>query len=251
MKLRAVLLDLGETLVRFSRPWEDVSHEQIESAYKCLEDSGLPVDFLDFARTFVRVYDEAAARSNTFKVEISMEEILTKSLSKFNVKAISRNFIETVSRQYFTPEIDAWQLYPDAVDTLTKLAEGFKLGLISNAKSDWMVHQILLKYDLQKFFDTVITSAALRIRKPRPDIFSKALNDLNVKAPESVFVGDSLEADISGARNVGMHSIFIKRKTPEDSSFVSPEATVSSLKEALDTITSWSTQSKLTWNQNG
>ncbi len=247
MRLRAVLLDLGETLVHFSKPWEDVSREQIEAIYSYLKDSGLPADFLEFARTFVRVYEEAAARSDTFKVEISMEETITKSLSKFNVKALSSDFIETASRQFFTPEIDAWQLYPDAVDTLTKLTEdNYKLGLISNSKSDWMVHQILIKYDLQKFFDTVITSSALRIRKPRPDIFSRALKDLNVKASESVFIGDSLEADISGARNVGMHSIFVRRKPPESSSIVSPEATVTSLKEALDTIISWSTDSKST-----
>jgi len=250
VKLHAVLIDLGETLVHFAKPWEDVSYTQISEVYGYLKNSGLRVDFESFARRFVRVHEEAAARSDTFKIEIPMEEILAKTLSKFNVKDLSTEFLQAASRFYFAPEIDAWQPYTDAVETLSKLAGNqLKLGLVSNARSEWAVNEILNKYGLRRFFGVVITSAAMRIRKPRPDIFSKALRDLGVKAGESVFIGDSLEADISGARNVGMHSIYISRKPQQNPSMVSPEATVFSLTEALDTITEWNSGSGHAQNQ--
>jgi len=242
VKLFAVLMDLGETLVHFAKPWEEVSYAQIREVYAYLNDSGLRTDFESFARTFVRVYEEAAGRSDTFKIEIPMEEIIAKTLSKFNVKNLPTEFLQKATRFYFMPEIDAWQPYTDAVDTLSKLTDNkFKLGLVSNAKSEWVVHEILSKYDLQKFFGTVITSAAMRVRKPRPDIFSRALKDLDVKAKDAVFIGDSLEADIGGARNVGMHSIYVSRKPQENPSMASPEATVFSLTEAVDTIMLWNT----------
>lgn len=113
------------------------------------------------------------------------------------------------------------------------------MGLVSNAKSDWAVRAILEKNDITKYFGSVITSASLRIRKPRPEIFTRTLSDLAVKPFDTVFVGDSLEADISGARRVGMRSIHVLRKPIEAAHQAEPEATVTSLTEAANQITAW------------
>ena len=250
MKITAVLMDLGETLIHFVKPWEDVSYSQIMAVHAYLHESGLRANFESFARIFVQVHEEAAGRSDTFKIEIPTEEIIAKTLSKFNVKNLPTEFLRKATEVYFTPEIDAWQPYTDTVDTLSKLtANKFMLGIVSNAKSEWVVNEILNRYDLRKFFGTVITSAALRVRKPRPDIFSRALRDLGVKAKDSVFIGDSLEADISGARNVGMHSIYVSRKPQDNPTMTFPEATVFSLTEAVETIMFWNGEIKN--NQEG
>ena len=82
----------------------------------------------------------------------------------------------TAIMEFYKPEIAAWDLYPDTMETLVALRDdGLKMGLISNAKSDWAVRAILEKHDLSKFFGVILTSAALRIRKPRLDIFWRAL----------------------------------------------------------------------------
>ena len=251
VKLQAVLMDLGETLVHFAKPWEEVSYAQIREVYAYLNYSGLETDFQSFGRMFVRVYNGAAARADTLKIEIPLEEIISKTLSKFNVKNLSTEFLHKAAKFYFMPEIDAWQPYTDAVDTLSRLTENkFKLGIVSNAKSEWVVHEILSKYDLQKYFGTVVTSAAMRVRKPRSDIFSKALKDLEVEAKDAVFIGDSLEADIGGAKKVGMHSIYVSRKPQENPGMSFPEATVFSLTEAVDTIMLWNTRSSQVQNQH-
>jgi len=243
-------MDLGETLVHFAKPWEEVSYAQIREMYAYLNYSGLQTDFESFGRTFVRVYNDAAARADTFKIEIPVEEIIAKTLSKFNVRNLSTEFLHKAAKFYFMPEIDAWEPYTDAVDTLCRLTENkFKLGVVSNAKSEWVVHEVLSKYDLQKYFGTVVTSATMRVRKPRSEIFSKALKDLEAEAKDAVFIGDSLEADVGGAKKVGMHSIYLSRKPQENPSMSFPEATVFSLTEATDTIMLWNTKSSQVKNQ--
>lgn len=102
---------------------------------------------------------------------------------------------------------------------------------------------ILDKHDLRKFFKVIVTSAALRKRKPRPDPFTEALTGLGVKPSETVFVGDSLQADILGAKTVGIRSIHVLRKPVEHPLLVVPEATVNSLSEAIEQITSWNSVS--------
>jgi putative hydrolase of the HAD superfamily len=95
------------------------------------------------------------------------------------------------------------------------------------------------KNEIDKFFKIILTSAALRIRKPRPEIFIKALDALNARPGDAAFIGDSLDADVIGARNVGIHAIYLRRKPPEHDALVVPEATASNLTEAVGIIKSW------------
>jgi HAD superfamily hydrolase (TIGR01662 family) len=237
-----VLIDLGDTLVHLSRPWDDVFRLNMESLYTYLKASGVRTSFDDFARIFIRGYESASSVSQFYKIEIPMQDIMSKVFSKVKFKDHNGVLVYRAMTEFYKPEIEAWELYPDTVDILTALRDSrFDLGLISNAKSDWAVKAILDKYDLRKFFKVILTSAELRKRKPRPDVFTEALKALNIKPSEAVFIGDSLQADILGAKTVGMSSIHVLRKTAEeDSIFVTPDVTVSSLTEALDQITSWS-----------
>jgi putative hydrolase of the HAD superfamily len=238
--LQAVLLDLGDTLVHLSKPWEDVFQANLESLYNYLIKKDLQVDFQRFAETFVRAFEDASATADFYKIEIPMQDIISKVLRKSKLEFLGVDLVEEAMMEFYRPEVADWQPYPDAIETLTALhAAGFKMGLVSNSKSDWFVHAILRKADLKRFFEVIVTSAALRIRKPRAEIFTRVLAALGVKASEAVFVGDSLHADVTGAKNLGMRTIHVLRKQAEGTSHVRPEATVSSLTEALDLITEW------------
>jgi len=58
----------------------------------------------------------------------------------------------------------------------------------------------------------VLSSAACGIRKPNPRIFQIALERWHLASSEAVMVGDTLGADILGARNAGIYSIWITRR---------------------------------------
>lgn len=242
--LNAVLLDLGDTLVHMSRPWDDVFHDNVKSLHNYLTKLGFQLDFQQFAETFVRIFEAASSRAGLYKVEIPMTEIIAKTLRKSKLEVLGLDLIRNAEIEFFAPEIEAWQLYPDTVETLSSLRnEGLKMGLISNAKSDWAVRAILEKDDIEKYFSSVVTSASLRIRKPRPEIFTRTLNDLAVRASEAVFIGDSFDADIIGARNVGMRSIHVLRKPLDAMPHADPEATVVNLTEAANQIGAWKKES--------
>ncbi len=245
--LRAVLLDLGDTLVHLDRPWDEVFHANLQAIYNYLTKLGLRLDSERFAETFMRIFEDAASKADTYKIEIPMQEIIEKVLRKSKLEVLGVDLIQNAMTEFYRPELEAWQVYPDTVETLTALKnDGFKMGLISNAKSDWAVHAILQRCDIQKYFDVVVTSAQLRIRKPRPDIFNRALTALDTKPAEAVFVGDSLEADILGARSLGIKSIHVRRKPLESASLAGSWTDVDSLTEAYNQISMWNNGSMRT-----
>jgi putative hydrolase of the HAD superfamily len=188
----------------------------------------------------MRIFDDASYRADLYKIEIPMEEILSKVLRKSGLQILGVNLPTNAMIEYYRPEVESWQLYPDTINTLTELnQEGYVMGLISNAKSDWAVRAIVERRDLGKFFKSIVTSAALKIRKPRPEIFIEALNALKVKPSDSVFVGDSIQADVAGARSMGMRSIHVLRKPIESMISTKPDASVTSLAESLEIINKW------------
>lgn len=238
--IRAVLIDLGDTLIHLNRPWDDVFQDNLHSLYGYLRGEGLNSAFEEFSKIFIRGFESASTVSHFYKIEIPIQDIVMTTLRKARLRPSSEAFVDSAVMEFYRPEIDAWQLYPDTVETLTALQHsGFDLGLISNTKSEWAVQAILDKHGLRRFFKVIVTSAALRKRKPRPDPFTEALRRLGVRPSETVFVGDSLQADILGARAVGIRSIHVLRRPVEHPLLIAPEATVNSLREAHDQIAKW------------
>lgn len=241
--LRAVLFDLGDTLVHLARSWEDVFKDDVEASYAYLEKLGLKSDLETYAETFVKAFEEASAKSDLYKIEVPMQEIIATTLRKFGFQNLHDGVLERSEREFYRHEMEAWQPYPDTVHVLSSLKDQeFEIGLISNTKSDWFANAALERLDLQKFFKTVVTSALLRIRKPRCEVFLHALNALEVKPAEAVFVGDSLHADIAGARSVGMRSIHLLRRPIDVKIPIRPDATALTLNAVLDQIDKWKTE---------
>jgi putative hydrolase of the HAD superfamily len=243
--VRAVFLDLGDTLVHLDRPYGEVFNANLQALYRYLAELGLRLDFEKFAETFIRIFDDASARADLYKIEIPMQEILAKVLRKSGLQILGVDLPTNAMIEFYSPEIEAWQLYPDTLETLTQLSkDGYAMGLISNTKSDWAVHAIVERREIGKFLKAIVTSAALKVRKPRPEIFTRALNALNVKPGDSVFVGDSVQADVAGAKLMGMQSIHLLRKPIESTHPAQPNATVTSLSEAREVINDWNNVSQ-------
>jgi len=239
-RIRGVLFDLGDTLVHLDRPWDEIFEAEVKSLDSYLTDSRVNTRIPKFSTVFVRAFEEATSKANLYRIEIPMEEIITKALSKFGVNAPDPDFISGAAAAYYRPEIESWQLFPDALDTLTALEQdGYLLGIVSNAKSELQVNGILRKFDLSRFFKSIIISASLRIRKPRAEIFLKALDGLNLRPKETVFIGNSVDADVLGPKSVGIHTIHVRREPPDHALILGPEATVTSLTDALKTLYNW------------
>jgi HAD superfamily hydrolase (TIGR01509 family) len=84
---------------------------------------------------------------------------------------------------------------------------GLRLAVVSNA--DGRVDQYLSAAGLDQAFEFVLDSGILGIEKPDPRIFELALERLGVAADETVYVGDTWEIDIEGARAAGIRPVYV------------------------------------------
>jgi len=104
---------------------------------------------------------------------------------------------------------------PENRDLLARLQADHLLGLISNFDHLPTLYRILEMYDIRRFFDQVIVSVELGIRKPRKEIFVEALNRLNLEAHEVIYVGDNYQIDILGSLNAGLQAVWLNKKGEE------------------------------------
>ncbi len=103
--------------------------------------------------------------------------------------------------------------FDDADATLRKLSgRDVKLGIISNVSSHEVAKGILDYVKLTKYFDEVVTSDSVGIRKPDPGIFRYALMQFNVRPEEVVMVGDSEMHDVGGGYIAGLKTVLVDRR---------------------------------------
>ncbi|MGH3797910.1 MAG: HAD family hydrolase [Pseudonocardiaceae bacterium] len=105
----------------------------------------------------------------------------------------------------------AWQLYDDALPCLGVLrAAGLRLAAITNAAGEYQRAKLEV-LGLESAFDAVLISGELGVAKPHRAIFRTACAALRVRPAQAVHVGDRLDMDAEGARDAGMHGVWLDR----------------------------------------
>jgi FMN phosphatase YigB (HAD superfamily) len=103
-------------------------------------------------------------------------------------------------------------LFPDALSTLATLKQrGYTLGIVTNRYwGGQPLREDLEAMGLLHYFslDHMIASADVHIRKPNADIFSMALKACSALPEQTVMIGDSLVADVAGAQQLGIFSVW-------------------------------------------
>jgi len=101
---------------------------------------------------------------------------------------------------------------------------GLKTGLVSNSMDPpWILLRDLDEQELAERLDATVFSSEVGVRKPRPEIFQVALERLDVSAEGALFVGDRLDADVRGARGVGMRTVQAMWFRAEEDAEVEPD----------------------------
>ena len=99
------------------------------------------------------------------------------------------------------------KLFDGTHELLTYLEPKYELHIITNGFSEVQTSK-LENSGIKKYFDQIITSESVGVKKPNPKVFEFAMDSAKAKASTSVMIGDNWEADIMGARNVGMQVIY-------------------------------------------
>jgi len=235
----AVLFDLGGTLVYQDDP-QGVREARLRSLNVSLRDRGHKIELSRMRRMFDKVFKPIYSHCEQTDTEVPLEEPFRDFLARLGIQADDPQFIQDALADFLRPEIESWKLHPDTTMLLSTLKDmDLKLGLVSNASSHMVITVVIDRLNIARFFDVVVTSAQLRLRKPKPEIYNKALESLRVDPSEVVMVGDTVKGDIGGAKNLGMKAILVKRTNSEIEEGPDPDAVVENLVAVLSVIKDW------------
>jgi putative hydrolase of the HAD superfamily len=213
--LRAVFLDIGETVMRPNPSWEHVYA-------MAFEEFGVKVTIEDLHAALRQAYRHGGwgleagfepTEETSFRRTI---EIDAAAIAALGLEPMPDAFYRRLGELFMVTS--HWHIFPDAYPTLTALQ---KRGLIVGAVSNWVwnLPELLHALDLVRHFDFIAASARIGFEKPHPRIFEWALERAAVPAGTVIHVGDHVGADVEGARAVGIDGVLIdrsKRYTPDE-----------------------------------
>jgi putative hydrolase of the HAD superfamily len=207
--LRAVTLDATQTLVRAPR-MASIYAEVLARHGLVLEETRLaPLlreVWLEFSLAADPRRDRFAAHPGGATgfwrrfVERLCERLEVAPVSRFAASELYERFAQA----------ESWQVFDDVPAALEALRRrGLRLAVISNW--DERLPRLLRNLALASSFDTIVTSHAAGVEKPRPEIFRLALERLAVEPQDALHVGDSAREDVEGALAAGMHALRLER----------------------------------------
>ncbi|MBN1449676.1 MAG: HAD family hydrolase [Anaerolineales bacterium] len=232
-RFEVIFFDLGDTLMYDKDPWDPIFPRADAAMRESLERAGYPLAenaYGDFDTIFDLYYHR---RKDTIEEETTVQ--LLRELMETQGDSPPDPVLFAAMEAMYAITQENWYVEEDAAQTLETLRKmGYRLGMISNAADDENVQELVDKGNLRSHFEFILSSAACGIRKPDARIFQLALDHFKVPPEKTVMVGDTLEADISGANQIGMYSIWASRhaKTPPEGELpIQPQAVISSLSE--------------------
>lgn len=206
--LRAVFLDIGDTVMRPNPSWEHVYAI-------AFEEYGVEVEVEALHAALRRAYhhggfgfDAAFEASEETSFARTME-IDRAALADLGLDPMPESFFRRLSELFMVTS--NWHVFPDAIPALEALrARGLVVGAVSNWV--WQLPELLHALDLVSHFDLIAASSRIGFEKPHPGIFRWALAEARVEPGEAIHVGDHLDADVEGARAVGIEPVLIDRR---------------------------------------
>ena len=232
--IRAVLFDLGGTLMYSRESWEPILDRGYQALSNSLLEHGFSLEKSELPRIVRYHLDRYFSRREENLFESTYLLVLRDMLAEKGYPNVNEKIIRRALDAFYAHTQPNWILEEDAALMLRTLeAGGYRLGLISNAGDNQDVFQLVNRFGIEPFFDFILTSAACSYRKPHPRIFELALAHWNIPAHEIAMVGDSLEADISGAKALGIYTVWITRRVSHGVTrpAVQPDATIHALSE--------------------
>ncbi|MAO09865.1 MAG: noncanonical pyrimidine nucleotidase, YjjG family [Flavobacteriaceae bacterium] len=157
--------------------------------------------------------------------KVTKEELrrgrLIDAFSQFEIKYPLKE-IDAMAISYIDELPVDNHLFKGAIDVLEYLSKKYTLHIITNGFHE-VQHLKLKKSGIYTYFKTVTTSEEVGLKKPNPIIFKKALLKASAHPESSLMIGDSFEADILGAKAIGMQTMYYnyrKTKPVENQIFV-------------------------------
>ena len=224
-----IFFDLDRTLWHFD-----------ENSKKVLNDIFINFELnklIDSSHSFIEKYQEVNEALWTLYRDnkVTKEELRWKRFDDtLNHFKINNNDIAVeIGDYYITHSPRQTLLFPYTIEVLDYLSKKYKLHIITNGFEE-VQYIKLTESGLLKYFDVVILSEKVGVKKPHPYIFKKAFSEAGAKAENAIMIGDDLYADIYGAQRVDMDNIYFNFHKNEHDKQIYKE--ISCLSELYDIL---------------
>jgi putative hydrolase of the HAD superfamily len=188
----AIYFDLDGTLLQYTEPYPALVTAAFEDVVGRAED--------DWGEAYTEAFLERFERLDEDPYERAMADIC----GEFGVDADAEALADALAAQ----EQAGTTVSEDATASLTQLAKSDRLGVLTDGVPEWQQAK-LAHHDLERYFETVVTSYEAGAHKPAAAPFELARE--RIAADEYVLVGDDYEADVEGARQNGFVPIHFER----------------------------------------
>lgn len=201
-----MLVDVGDTMARAHPSWLEVYSTVFEKY-------GIETDQDAFGEAFRAAWVEwahegpfEATEAASFQRLTELDQLVFDRLGYPNLPQAFFRDIDLAFRQR-----SAFFVFPDVIPALDAMqASGLRLAVVSNW--GWHAPELLQTLELARHFEVMSISARVGYQKPHAAIFEHALELLDIRPEQAIHVGDDPQADVMGARRVGIEPVLIDRK---------------------------------------
>lgn len=232
--VKGVIFDLGETLIHLEGETAVLQQRGVRLAWEVLRQAGITLPFEAFREAFFRKRDEIIQKTRKTLVQHKTADGLREVVRAFTGEPPPEPVVREAVRAFFTPEYEAYVGMPGATEVLQTLRRrGYRLGLISNATDHDLILRLVHKFGFERYLDPILSSAGVGYAKPHPEPFRRVLEAWGLSPQTVMMVGDTPEADILGAKSMGMIAVQIGDKPPGNPIPVTPDYRIRRLTELI------------------
>ena len=205
--VRAVFLDIGDTVMRPNPSWEHV-YAMAFAEY------GIEISVEDLRVALRQAYRHGGwgfddgfepTEETSFRRTVEIDQA---AIVQLGIGPMPDAFFRRLGELFMVTS--HWHVFPDVLPTLVALKErGLVVGAVSNWV--WNLPELLHSLDLVGKFDFITASARVGFEKPHPRIFEEALEKAQVRPWQAIHVGDHLDADVHGAERLGIGAVLMDR----------------------------------------
>ena len=204
-KYKHIFFDLDHTLWDFERNAEETKREMFEILN--LKDRGIDnyeifrAEYIGINQALWALYRENKIEKDELNFRRFYDTLCLFGIDDIKLgEAMAEAFIEGITTKTY--------LFPFTRELLDYLFPKYPLHIITNGFDEVQFGK-LKNSDLGKYFTQIITSEEAGSKKPDPEIFHFALQKAGADAAESLMIGDDLEVDMAGARQLGIDQIYV------------------------------------------
>jgi FMN phosphatase YigB (HAD superfamily) len=217
-RYRAVLFDLFDTVAPLDREklplfaWRGSASRATTGELQPLYEANVPdIPFESFVEALHEVAREQQETRSRDLREVPCAVRFTRTLRRIGLpeSPSTDSLASRLARIHSSMIGGAAEVPRDHVQLLERLRCTHALALVSNFDDSATAQDVLRRGAVLGLFHTTIISVDHGWRKPSASIFERALASLAVTPRDALFVGDSAEEDIAGARRVGMDAVWV------------------------------------------